>query len=255
MMNGFFEGSFDGVHAFTAQLSTIENYIGPLMQAWAKVLIEDNRKGVLAGLDKNDQPVRPTSYRTSFTQAGYDQPTYVKAVFNPFGGPDWKVNVSGGHMPGFKPGPGHDLTTKQYQAQSGPPLAPRGMASRIISNYTVAPIFASGGQYGVEGGWDDVLSDKGVPFLPIHFNGTGKHAGGQYLNWYPMKGVGRGKNLPRRNMNGLRNWGRTRARKDLREWINDLMTQRQSGYFTMAGHNPDFVPQGRFKPRKKRNGP
>lgn len=255
MMDATFEGSLDGAQAFTAKLSTIENYIGPLMMAWAKVLIEDNRKGVLAGLDKDDQPVQRTSYRRSFTQASYDRPTYVKTVMNPFGGDDWKVNVSGGHEPGYKPGPSHNLTTKQYQAQSGPPLAPRGMASRIISNYTIAPIFASGGHYGVEGGWDDVLNKAGKPFLPAHFEGTGANRGGNSVNWHPMKGVGRGKNLPRRNMSGLRNWGRTRSRKDLRAWIRDIMEQQQSDYFIQAGHNPDFMPSRRFTPRKKKNGP
>ena len=229
MIHGHVTGTFDGTHAFVASLSTVNNYIGSLMQSWAKVLIEDNRKGVLAGLDKDDKPVASTIYRNSFAQAGYDRPTYVKFVPNPFGPVAWKVNVSGTHDPGYKPGTTANLTTKQYKSLSGPPLAPRGMASRIISNYKIEAVDGTGGEFGVEGGWDDVVSKKGVEFLPFHFSGNVVSSTSAPL--FGVIGVGRGKNLARRDMAGLRAWGRSRARTDLKKWIQEVM-DKQYEYFT-----------------------
>ena len=238
MITGDVKGSFDSETAFVASLATVSNYVGSLMESWANCLVQDNRKGVLAGLDKNDQPVVGTSYRRSFTQAGYDRPTYVKFVPNPFGGPDWKTNVSGMPQEGFKPGPSGNLTTRQYKQLSGPPLAPRGMASRIISNYLIRPIQANSGQFGVEGGWANVESRNGTPFLPFHFNSTTVSTTSAPL--FGIVGIGRGRNLPRRDMAGLRAWGKKRAREDLRKWIEEVMTEQRE-YFKQAGHIPDFT--------------
>jgi hypothetical protein len=261
MIDAHFEGSFDGVRRFSATLTTIEDFVGPLMVAWAKVLVEDNRKGVLAGRDKNDTVVMKTHYRTSFVQAGYDRPTYVKGVVNPAGDRSWLVNIRGNmDSPGYKGGSSHNLKTSEYKKMSGPPLAPRGMASRIISNYVVSPIFETGGRYGVEGGWNDVTGRNGYPFLYAHFNGTGLHKGGNYATFMQSrqfkklnnsgKGFGRGRNLPRRDMNGLRKWGRDRARRDLKLWIEDLMETFQNKYFNQTGHTPEFVPYP--VPRRRR---
>jgi hypothetical protein len=238
MITGDITGSFDTETAFVSSLATVHNYVGSLMVSWANTLVQDNRKGVLAGRDKDDQPVVATSYRTSFTQAGYDRPTYVKFVPNPFGGPDWKTNVSGMPREGFKPGPSGNLTTKQYRQQSGPPLAPRGMASRIISNYLISPLEFGNGQFGVEGRWTSVESKNGTPFLPFHFNSTLVSSTQHSL--FGIVGIGRGKNLPRRNMAGLRAWGKKRAREDLRKWIEEVMTEQRE-YFRKAGHIPDFA--------------
>lgn len=238
MIDASVTGSFDRETAFVTSLGTVQNYVGSLMESWANTLVQDNRKGVLAGLDKDDKPVTATSYRNSFTQAGYDRPTYVKFVPNPFGGQDWKVNVSGMPKDGFKPGGAGNLTTKQYKQLSGPPLAPRGMASRIISNYLIRPIMGTNNQFGVEGVWEDVTSRSGVLFLPFHFNSTLASTTSGAL--FGMIGVGRGKNLPRRNMCGLRAWGKKRAREDLRKWIEEVMTEQRE-YFQQAGHIPDFT--------------
>lgn len=238
MMTGSIKGSFDSETAFVSSLATVGNYVGSLMESWANCLVQDNRKGVLAGTDKDDNPVTATIYRNSFTQAGYDRPTYVKFVPNPFGGPDWKTNVSGMPKDGFKPGGSHNLTTKQYKQLSGPPLAPRGMASRIISNYLISPIQGVGGQFGVEGSWVDVTSRNGTPFLPFHFNSTTVSSTSGPL--FGIVGIGRGRNLPRRNMAGLRAWGKKRAREDLRKWIEEVMAEQRE-YFKQAGHIPDFT--------------
>ena len=253
MIDGYIVGSFEGTAKFAVALSTVENYVGPLIKSWAKVLIQDNRRGVLAGKDKNDRNVMPTHYRRSFTQAGFDRPTYVKGVQSPDASKSWLVNTSGteSDVGGFKGGVSANLSKKEYQKLAGPPLAPRGMASRIISNYIVRAFIQADGVYGVEGGWNDVVAKNGYPFLYAHFNGTGMHKGGNYASWIPSRkfkkindsgqGFGRGKNLPRRDMNGLREWGRKRARADLNAWIRDLMTTLQTDYFTDHGHVPDFI--------------
>lgn len=250
MISGHVEGTFDGTHAFVASLATVEKYVGSLMQSWANVLLEDNRKGVLAGKDKDDKLVTATLYRNSFSQAGYDRPTYVKFVPNPFGPVAWKTNITGIESPGYKPGSSENLTTKQYKALSGPPLAPRGMASRIISNYQTYPVSGEGGEFGVEGKWDDVVSKKNVSFLPFHFSGNVVSTTSGPL--FGVIGVGRGKNLARRNMAGLRAWGRTRARTDLQKWIQEVM-DKQYEYFTEAGHIPDFIGKTRKKRRPRAN--
>ena len=120
------------------------------------------------------------------------------------------------------------------------------MASRIISNYTVKAVDSTGGEFGVEGGWDDVVSKKGVEFLPFHFSGNVVATTSGPL--FGVIGVGRGKNLARRNMAGLRAWGRTRARTDLQKWIQEVM-DKQYEYFTEAGHIPDFI--GKTKKKRK----
>lgn len=251
MITGHVTGTFEGTHAFVASLVTVENYISSLMQSWANVLVEDNRKGVLAGTDKDDKPVAATIYRNSFAQAGYDRPTYVKFVPNPFGGVNWQTNITGSQGPGYKPGSTHNLTTKQYKTLSGPPLAPRGMASRIISNYQTYAVSGEGGDFGVEGKWDDVVSKKNVSFLPFHFSGNVVASTSAPL--FGVIGVGRGKNLARRDMAGLRAWGRARARTDLKKWIQEVM-DKQYQYFTEAGHIPDFIGKT-SKKRKRRANP
>lgn len=253
MIDGYLVGSFNGVRKFAVALSTIDNYVGPLIKSWGRILFEDNRRGVLMGLDKDDRSVMRTHYRTSYTQAGIDRPTYVKGILAPDAMKSWLVNISGSEMGmgGFKGGTGNNLTKNEYKKLTGPPLAPRGMASRIISNYVVNVFTQQNGVYGVEGGWNDVVSNRGYPFLYAHFNGTGLHKGGNYATFMPSRrfrrinnsgnGFGRGRNLPRRDMNGLRAWGRKRANDDLNRWMRELMTTLQTEYFTEHGHVPDFV--------------
>lgn len=248
MIDGIVTGKFGGARAFTARLETVENYADDLVARWAAVLVEDNRRGILAGLDKDDRVMFPTSYRTSYVQAGRTRAGYVKSAYG------YAVNVSGGPGPGFKPGPAANLRSSEYRKMTGPPLAPRGEASRVISNYTVAPVLAASGEIGVQGGWDDVVDRRGRPFLKYHFSGTGMHRGGAYASWARRRGVGRGKNLPRRNIAGLRDWGRKQARKELREWIAELTFWNQPEYFASIGHTPDFVAEPAWMRRRRNRG-
>ena len=59
----------------------------------------------------------------------------------------------------------------EYKGKTGPILAPSRTKSRIIANFFA---FASrrGGKWTIFAGWANVLSKKGVPFLPFHDSGT-----------------------------------------------------------------------------------
>lgn len=61
----------------------------------------------------------------------------------------------------------------RYKGAAGPPLAPFGVASRSINRFRAA-IKGSRPPYTIIGGWQDVVSDKGFPFLPVHDKGSAK---------------------------------------------------------------------------------
>jgi hypothetical protein len=252
MIQGKIEGSFNRAFQVASRLETIKDYAGPLLNAWHDVLVEDNRRGVMMGLDGNGNPMKPTKYRHSITQSGAGKAgdKFFNAAgraynFNPtsgginsFGGTF--ANLSGAEsdspLSGYKPGASNNLTTTQYKKLTGPPLAPRGPGSRVISNYVVE-ILSGANMVGVEGGWNDVLSKKGVEFLPFHFYGaTNSRA------LFAASIGGENHHLPIRNLIGLRQWGKSQARKELNAWIEWLLTQAQLDYFQRSSkHTPRYV--------------
>lgn len=224
------KASFDRVFNALFRLETVTNYVGPLIAAWTAVLIEDNRRGVMMGVDGEGRRMKPTTYRKSLRQtaAGEAGDQFFNAQGEAFSNIEGEqefyfANLTGQNdVIGFKSGPSGNMSRKEYRKATGPPLAPRGPASRVISNYTVEPLTsATGNTVGVEGGWDDVVSEKGFEFLPVHFNG--------------------GKNIPRRNLVGLRAWGKAQARKELNAWVKWLLTQAQPEYFRKTGANPRYT--------------
>jgi len=249
MIQGRVEGSFNRVFEMATRLETIEAYVMPLLEAWAEVLIEDNRRGVMMGVDGDGVPMKPTKYRLSLTQTSAgkstdtffnSQGTRISDLALAYTGPSvgsYFANTAGRpNALGFKAGPSGNLTTAQYRKMTGPPLAPRGVASRVISNYVVEYI-AHPNTVGVEGGWNDVVSKSGVSFLPFHFTGYGSQD-----DIFASSISGPNRNLPRRNLVGLRQWGKTQARKELNAWVTQLMTVTQVEYFTRsAKHNPKYV--------------
>lgn len=236
--------SFERVFNAMFRLETVTNFVGPLLTSWAAVLIEDNRRGVMQGIDGNGRRMQPTTYRKSLrqTSAGEAGDMFFNAQGEAFSNVEGAqefhfANLTGQAGVGFKPGPGGNLTQKEYRKMSGPPLAPRGPASRVISNYTVEPLTQNGGNtVGVEGGWDDVVSEKGVEFLPFHFKGVGSQN-----PVFASSISGPNRNLPRRNLVGLRAWGKKQARLELNEWIRWLLTVAQPEYFRKTGANPKYA--------------
>lgn len=69
----------------------------------------------------------------------------------------------------------------KYAGASGPPIAPFGAASRVVTRFR-ASVKGSRPPYTVLAGWEGVVSSKGVPFLPFLNNGVrGKPRGSTKL--------------------------------------------------------------------------
>jgi hypothetical protein len=149
-------------------------------------MAKDNMRGVLAGQDKNGQPLVPVSYRP--------------VIRNPPPPSKRQTNARNRQLAGFGPhaaGLNNNLTLREYQHLGGPPLAPRGRYSRVITNF----VTQSGRRYGkwfAEAGWLDIVSVKGVPFLHAH-----------------LKGI----RVPKRDIAGVRPAGRAEALAALKKFV------------------------------------
>lgn len=127
----------------------------PLMVSWMKILTDGNRRGILAGLDGDGVPLAPVTYRPKGPPA---KPR--KSAFKGFG------PYSGG-LHG-------NLSSAEYRQLGGPPLAPRGAYSRVITNYRTDYARLRVGYWQVTYWWEDVVDYRGNPFLRYHFDGTAR---------------------------------------------------------------------------------
>jgi hypothetical protein len=141
----------------------------PVLDQWAPMIYEGNRRGVLSGVDGYEQPMPPLRYRkgtgkaTRKRKAGmYGTATAAKTGAGLF--------ASGLH---------DNLTRAEYEALTGPRLAPRKEQSRVVKNLEVHWHQLADGVWEVIGAWYQVIStgskkkSGGVPFLSFHFNGEG----------------------------------------------------------------------------------
>lgn len=164
----------------------------PLMLSWTRIIEQDNRQGVMAGIDKDGVPMVPVTYRPlRYSSIRSLSPT--KAQRGGFRG-------RGPHASGLH----NNLTSFEYRRLGGPPLAPRGGSSRVITNLLTGH-GREGDQWYAVGYWEDVVSPKGNPFLRYHFTGAGR--------------------LPRRDLRGLRPAGQAKARTALEAWGRDQVRQ------------------------------
>ena len=133
----------------------------PLIEQWEAIIVEGNRRGVLSGRDGNDQPMPALKYRN-----GKGKRTGNRKV------PDFGTSKHG--STGFGPyavGLHDNLTTGQYMNLTGPRLAPRGERSRSIKNLeTETRHDPAKNRWEAVGAWRQVVSVKGVYFLPFHFD-------------------------------------------------------------------------------------
>ncbi len=171
----------------------------PLMATWMRIIDDDNRRGALAGLDMNGNPMVPVKYRPK-TPGGVKLTVEQRLGQAP--------NTKRGRYAAFgsiATAPNNNLTSSQYRLLNGPALAPRGQFSRVITNLLTDydDSQRSKGQWEAWGYWDGVVSTAGVPFLKFHFDGEG--------------------HLPIRDLRGLRPAGQKLSLEALRSWAIDMV--------------------------------
>lgn len=166
--------------------------------AWSKIIVGDNTRGVMAGLDKDGRPMEPVKYRprptlTILKPTAAQRNTASRRA---------RTGQFAGHGPAAA-GLNNNLTPREYGRLAGPPLAPRGRFSRVITNLRTQFGRLSATAFQAIGYWDQVVSTKGVPFLLAHFEGRGR--------------------LPKRDLRGVRPEGVAKARTALRAWAIDFI--------------------------------
>lgn len=184
----------------------------PLMVAWELIIREDNRRGVLAGTDKDGNPMAPVTYRpkgetinirsakASQLRHGQRWNRQRDLIFRGLG--PWQVGLH------------NNLTADEYERLSGPPLAPRGQFSRVISNLLTGhePLNPSPETtyWAAFGYWDEVAAPSSgggtFDFLHVHFEGL------------PL-----GRNGPskKRDLRGVRPEGRIKLWEAYEAWKRD----------------------------------
>ncbi|MGO9234503.1 MAG: hypothetical protein ACLP4V_10685 [Methylocella sp.] len=189
----------------------------PLMQTWMEIIEEDNRKGVMAGTDRYGNAMPAVTYRP----VGEPQKRLTDAQRNTSNRRLRRGDFVG--RGGANAG-NNNLTSAEYRKLDGPPLAPRGQFSRVITNLITGfttPRSNNGvpgesaGKWQAVGYWEEVVSAKGVPFLMAHFTGAA---------------VGRGHavTLRVRDLRGVRPEGKRKARAAMREWmVSEIRVARQ----------------------------
>jgi hypothetical protein len=226
-------GAFNRISARLKGVEVISDYdMETLLIEWKQIIVEDNRRGVLAGLDKDGVEMQAVTYRGQAATAkprarsgdargsnlkssrrGVIRETMVKGGrrigVNPrgaekvFGGVNRFKGVTTYSFTSSKGAailPNNNLATRVYKQLDGPPLAPRRESSRVIANLMTSHDTT---EMSAEALWAEVVSPKGVPFLKAHFNGEN--------------------GLPVRDLRGVRPWGVAQARAAVRKWASWLL--------------------------------
>lgn len=155
-----------------------------LMLTWKNIIERDNRRGVLAGLDKDGNPLAPVTYR-------------------PIGTPEKHRRKKGKNPWESQQDQYGNLPSSLYRRLDGPPLAPRGVFSRVITNLQTDSAPMGGGKWAAWGIWQDVVARDGrTKFLKFHFYGIGQI---------------------RRDLTGVRPEGVAQARRAAVNWMMDIV--------------------------------
>jgi hypothetical protein len=183
-----------------------------LMEEFAAIVVEDNRKGILEGTDKDGNPMKPVSYRPVADKTKF--PGHSGGAKKTKARPDGSFGTGSGAFKGAKTARFGNLTLEQYKKLDGPPLAPRYDKSRVITNLKVGYQQVDARTWEAVGLWDQVLDQAGQPFLMKHFTGATVPFGKKTIK------------LPVRDLRGVRPWGRQQARRAVRLWIQDLLSRQ-----------------------------
>lgn len=159
-----------------------------LMQSIGVVMDEDHVKGIMAGADKDGKAMAPVSYRGGGA---------VPLVPTPLKGKAARAAKKAATIKNWRwqaplASKDDNLTMTEYRKLGGPPLAPRGLGSRVIRNFQTADGY-DGKNWFVEAFLVNVLDRKGEPFMHYHFDGKGRN--------------------PKRDLRGIRPEGRERIRR------------------------------------------
>jgi len=208
-LQGLNTGPIDKLIKKATKFANLEDLrmVEPLLDDLAKTIVEDNRAGVLAGLDKDGQPAPTLKYRNGYgTPTGFRGQRRFGTTTGTFKG---KTPLRGLlHRLGFTSKlPHNNLTTREYKKLNGPRLAPRREESRSIANLAIRKYRFEGGTWIIEAYWVDVLTPKGKPLLPIHFKGLGR--------------------CPKYDLRGVRPIGMVRARNLTKRYFQLLLKQAQ----------------------------
>ena len=159
--------------------------VRPLLTSWERRIVADNKRGILAGKDKDGIDFKAVTYRPKGEPARHRPKRQTRAQ---------------------RESSGNNLSSAEYRKLAGPPLAPRGARSRIITNlYTEQGYDSLKRVYYAVGAWAGVVSKKGVEFLLAHFDGA-------------RCGKGHRVKLPVRDARGIRPEGRAECLDDLAKW-------------------------------------
>lgn len=188
--------NLDDVARFAERLKRLnlsEGDVTRLLKNWERLMEEDNRKGVLAGTDKDGNlaprlKYRPVNVRKMTVEERLGQ----------------RPNLRRGKYGGLQKATGNllannNLTTSAYRKLDGPRLAPRKQFSRVITNAETSsfPEVNQHGVYVVVLAWKDIVTPKGKHFLINHFTGNGQ---------------------ARYDLRGVRPGGIEKMRDSLRSW-------------------------------------
>jgi len=165
-----------------------------------RVIIEDNRRGVLSGFDKDGNFAPTLKYRNGNGTPTAPRPMRSKAFGTTSGKVKGVSQASGDQLAN------NNLSSRAYRQLTGPRLAPRREQSRIITNLVALPIQVESDSINVACAWFDVISVKSVPFLKAHFEGSN--------------------NLPAYDLRGIRPWGMMEAGNLVKLWIHSLITAK-----------------------------
>lgn len=197
--------NFAGFDRITRRLLKVakptDQDVKPLLEELERIFVEDNRKGVLEGMDRFDRPMTPLSYRN-----GTGARTRSRSMSSSaFGTLDRLAARAPNTLLLGKHRRYNNLSTPEYQKLTGPRLAPRRTGSRVITNYRTEHGRASSTAWKVTAGWKGIVNEKGEPFLMGHFLGLG---------------------MPRYDLRGLRKWGRDKAKRAVSVWARWFVSGR-----------------------------
>jgi hypothetical protein len=193
----------DPIKRITLKLAKIANLekqdVADLGQGCQRAIIEDNRRGVLSGFDKDGNYAPPLKYRN-----GQGSPTVGRPLRSAAFG------TTRGNFKGVSSRqtrnvlPNNNLPTRIYKKLNGPRLAPRKEASRVITNLVALPVQVENDSIQITCAWFDVISAKDRPFLKYHFDGEGRN--------------------PKYDLRGIRPYGMMLIREITQLWIRSLIT-------------------------------